>query len=219
MSFQRFMLLVAVWIIIGWWMSFTPISDETVPYTMLGVSVLFIILVAYVRKQYWWKQLLWIGAVWVFGILIEYIGITTCFPYGCFRYSSYVWPQFLGTFPWLLVMIRPILVVTITQRTVGWKQPLLYAFSWWVLLMMVDLFLDPVAVHQWLRSYHNLVWQWLQPRYNVPRSNFLWWILTWTLSTFIFRALSPLLLWDKYLRYTGLVIMTMYVSAFFFLFG
>lgn len=109
-------------------------------------------------------------AVAVFGYMIESIGVLTCFPYGCFSYSEQLWPKILDIVPWLLVATRPPLVLWVWSRVHTWKQ------YWWLiravwgglLLVMIDLILDPIAVMMGLRSFTG--WGFW---FGVPLSNFM----------------------------------------------
>ena len=80
-----------------------------------------------------------------------------------------VGPQFLGTFPFALLIIRPLLVVSIMQFVPkeAWAGRWLAALVGGLFLTLFDMILDPVAVQQWLWMYTEAVWYW------VPSSNFL----------------------------------------------
>jgi uncharacterized membrane protein len=54
----------------------------------------------------------------------------------------------------------------------------------WLLLVLVDLVLDPVAIHQWF-------WTFTDPgvRHNVPLANFIWWFVSGSLGTYILLSL------------------------------
>ena len=136
-------------------------------------------------KSWWMRWIAWIVALWIFALVIEYIGTTTCFPYGCFEYTSLLWPH-LGPIPFLLLCIRPVLVYSMiwVASLLPWEK---YHRALWSILclLLLDLALDPVHVAQGIWSYTNKVW-----RYSVPRSNCLWWLFTGSISIFLFFAIT-----------------------------
>lgn len=121
--------------------------------------------------------------IWIIGCTIEWVGIATCRPYGCFEYSDLLWPKFFNTFPYLLMWVWPFIVVSIAhlipkKRT--WRQ----FIAWGVLLLLIlDLALDPVHINQWIRSYNHTG----RNRFGVPLQNFFWWIITGGLSMRLFQ--------------------------------
>ena len=125
----------------------------------------------------------WIAlvAVAIWGLFIETIGITTCFPYGCFAYSEQLWPSIAWWAPRLLLATYPPLVLWIYQYLrkldIFWRQSRL---MWGFGLMLVDFILDPIAVQMGLWSY-----PWGGLWFGVPVSNFLWRILSGTISMII----------------------------------
>lgn len=211
---------IMTWLVVWRWMVNTPLSTDVTPYaTLIVTATLFIALAVYCYFFYWIKAIAALLWIWALGVIVEYIGIRTCIPYGCFEYSEYVWPQFFWTFPYALFFIWPIIVVLMAQA-IGrckeffalWSRPLGLAFVWWLLLVLLDLFLDPVAVHQGLWSY-----VWWGARYGVPIQNYLWWIFTWTLSSYWLVWLVPKIIDDKLLRILATIMFVMYLSWFFFL--
>lgn len=119
--------------------------------------------------------------IWLVGCTIEGIGITTCRPYWCFTYAELLWPKFFDTFPLILFGIWPFLVLSIAHLVppkFTWKD---FVSVWVLLLLILDLALDPVHITQWIRSYES-VWY---NRFGVPLQNFVWWILTWWISMYI----------------------------------
>lgn len=202
------MLYIILWAIIWWWMMRTPLSAENAWISSLWIVFLWLIVCFYIGKNYWKKALLWVLWVGLFGIFIEFIGIKTCFPYGCFQYSDLVGWKFLWTFPYTLLFLWPVIVCGIIQFIPYRGKLLLSAFLWWITLAIFDLFLDPVAVAQWLWIYDIQQW------YGVPWSNYLWWILTWTMSSWILLRWSSILLGDRFLKKLGCVLVGMYVMWF-----
>lgn len=126
----------------------------------------------------WWISLIAIGIFWY---VIESIGVLTCFPYWCFWYSNQLGIKLFNIVPLMLIFTRPPLVLWIwsvvkNQLWRWWKMRLV----WWIWLVIIDLVLDPIAVLMWLWSYP---WWWIW--FNVPLSNFLWRMLSGTISMII----------------------------------
>ncbi len=83
--------------------------------TMMIISMLLLSL-AWLYFSYCSGKTQWIITfllIWIIGCTIEWIGIATCRPYGCFQYSDLLWPKFLETFPYLLMWVRPFIVISI----------------------------------------------------------------------------------------------------------
>ncbi len=132
--------------------------------------------VKYISK---WRIALALISIW--WLLIETIGIITCFPYGCFNYSEQLWPKIIGWAPRLLLATYPPLVLWVYQYVkklnFSWRKS---RIGGWIWLMLVDLILDPIAIQMWLWSYPGW-WFW----FGVPLSNFLGRILSGTIATLI----------------------------------
>lgn len=153
-------------------------------------------------KTQWIMTYLFIGSI---GCMIEWIGIATCRPYGCFQYSDLLWPKFFNTFPYLLMWVRPFIVISISHLIPSsytwWK----YISLWIVLLLILDLALDPVHIAQWIWSY-NEPWP---HRFGVPLQNFIWWIITWSLSMWVVEKRRSLMK-NTIRTYTGIALMTLF---------
>ncbi len=162
--------------LIGRWMSY--ISQTMI----LSWMTVFLLCLwwwyAWVSWKVWWRQwVIWFVSLGIFALCIEYIGSTTCFPYGCFEYSStlgiHLWP-----IPLLLILIRPIMVLSMVSVASVFTQK---KIAWWILsvvfLIILDLALDPVHVSQGIWTYAEA-----QGRYGVPLTNYLGWIFSGTIS-------------------------------------
>lgn len=205
---------VSCGIVLWWGMMTFPVQQDTGIYVMWVVLGMWAILLSYILSRYGiWAMngVLCVAFLWV---IVEYIGIRTCIPYGCFTYSDLVWLRFLWTFPYALFVIWPLLVLCIMQfvpkQLPFWQQCLV----WWVFLTTLDVFLDPVAVSQWVRSYMDW-WIW----FGVPWTNYLWWLMTGTISMWCMIYGSNVLRDDSFFIRLGLVFMSMYVVGFIFLIG
>lgn len=135
----------------------------------------------------WWISL---GAIALWGVVIETIGITTCFPYGCFTYSEQLWPKILWWAPRLLLATYPPLVLWVYQQILRLRHLLwqgrkekswpLLRIMWGLWLVAVDLVLDPIAVRMGLWSFEQSGW-----RFGIPWTNFAGWMLSGTVAMII----------------------------------
>jgi putative membrane protein len=155
-------------------------------------------------------------------IIIEGFGVLSGFPYGSFFYTDLTGFKLFGVVPWTIAfafipLLLGIFVIILNYFKTLWKVVLLTA----LLLMCVDLVLDPVYVYLG-------IWIWITPGiyYGVPLSNFGGWIFTGLITAFvlfallqwksvdskdppIFIALSLILtlaFWSGYILWAGLVI-------------
>lgn len=117
----------------------------------------------------------------VFGILIETIGIYTCFPYGCFSYGESMGAKLFGTTPWTIAFAWAPLVLG--AYALVWKPEksnFKLIAQGTTLLVVIDLVLDPVAAALGF-------WIWESPGlyYGIPFSNFMGWILSGTMGMYI----------------------------------
>jgi len=209
-------LTILLWLITWRWMMRTPLDPADARISGIVFAVLWALLIGMLWYRYWFRALRWVIAVAVFGVIVEYVGITTCVPYGCFEYSGLVGPQFMETFPRWLLVIRPLIVVSIVQFIPKWSANvrILASFVGWLFLMLFDMVLDPVAVAQWLWTYTDPgIW------YGIPRSNFLWWIVTGTISCWLILWLSPIIWGDWILKKIGRFLTAMYCMAFLVVIG
>lgn len=147
------------------------------------------------------KGVVWLVLLGLCGYTIESLGILTCFPYGCFEYSDQLGPKLFGLVPWMLFFTRPPLVIGVWglieqhgARIAGpafwkyWIRRVLKWHCWGLLLVLVDLVLDPIAVRMGLWSYPE--WGFW---FGVPLSNFAGWMLSGTVGI----AILNLLIWSR----------------------
>lgn len=147
--------------------------------------------------------------IWIIGCTIEWIGIATCRPYGCFQYSDILWPKFLETFPYLLMWVRPFIVISIAHlvpKKWTWRQ---YVGIWVLLLLFLDLALDPVHIKQWIRSYNHTG----RNRFGVPLQNFFGWIITGGLSMRLFQKRKNTITHEAW-YYSGIALMILFWTQF-----
>jgi len=119
--------------------------------------------------------------------LMEWIGSATGFPFGAYAYSALLQPQVLGVpllipLAWLM-MLPPAWAVTsaIVRPGGAWQARLIFALVAGVAFTAWDLYLDPQKV---ARGF----WVWADSSggyFGIPWSNFLGWLLTSALVTFL----------------------------------
>lgn len=130
-------------------------------------------------RLYKWRWMITLGIIWLFGYIIESIWVLTCYPYGCFHYSEQLWPKIFGIVPYMLFFTWPPLVFGVWSRIKDIRLSYIYkALLGGIILMGLDLVLDPIAVWMWLWSYPG-GWFW----FRVPLSNFVWRVISWSIST------------------------------------
>jgi putative membrane protein len=186
-----------------------PVQPEHGIRVAIGTACIWIALVSYLWRTYGSKGVFAVAALGLLWVIVEYIGIKTCIPYGCFVYSELVWPRFFGTFPYALFVIRPTLVILMSSWISVHTNRLLQVMMGSILLITLDIFLDPVAVYQWVRSY-DPVWVW----YGVPLTNYLGWIPMSLVSVWLLLKILPQIIWDATLKKSATVIVLTYLTFF-----
>lgn len=164
-------------VVLAWWYFLWVIPTNSISMTLSSIFLwslgIFLCFTSGKRKGVLFFLL--IGLIWS---TIEYIGLRTCRPYGCFSYSDLFWPKLFGTVPILLTIMRPIFVLGIAHLVPSrywWRR---FVIRWTILLLILDLALDPVHIWQGIRSYESTRYN----RFGVPLQNFFWWIITGSLS-------------------------------------
>ena len=108
----------------------------------------------------------------ILACLIEYVGLTTGFPYGDFYYSKLAGPKLVDTLPISVAFAWPPLVIGSyflfhkEERLLQDIRPVLF-------LVAMDMVIDPAAVELGL-------WGWLEGGlyYNVPLINYFGWLVS-----------------------------------------
>lgn len=155
-----------------------PVEKTSLLVSLLLLSLAGLLFSWQAGKRKWVATYL---LIWLIGCTIEGIWIVTCRPYGCFSYSDLLWPKFFDTFPFLLLGVWPFLVISIAHlvpKRFTWKHFISIGV---LFLLVLDLALDPVHIHQWIWSYTPTTYN----RFGVPLQNFIWWIITGGLSMWV----------------------------------
>lgn len=132
------------------------------------------------------KGILIMIALGIFALLIETIALHTGFPYSHFEYVASFGYRLFDTTPWtVFIAWSPLVIGTyaLSQKwTSGpWRRWLVYI----LLLVAVDMVLDPGAVARGLWTYTNGgLW------YDVPLTNFLGWVFSGTIAFGIIKIIS-----------------------------
>ena len=144
------------------------------------ISVLAILLLAFpafwafVKHLGYKKGLLVLGCLSIFAILIESIGVATGFPYGEFFYSADLGWRVFGLVPWTVPFAWvPLLIGAAALSSVFVKRAIPRIFLTAIILVMMDLVLDPAAVYAGLWSYPDGGWY-----FGVPWTNFAGWFFS-----------------------------------------
>lgn len=151
---------------------------------VMMVMIVGLSYVPFVRYRWWrgWYVLFMLGLT---AVIIEYIAIKTCVPYGCFVYTDQLWYKLLDTVPWtvlfgwtpLVMMIDSLLQLYKKQRSsLSQRQ---YFLLGAMILVICDVMLDPWAVRAWFWVFGS---DYGFSRYNVPWVNFVWWIVSWVIG-------------------------------------
>lgn len=116
------------------------------------------------------------ATVMIAGLGLEYLGVTTGFPFGVYSYTGVLVPELAGGVPlaigfaWLLVVVGGIFTAKWAfQTSLVWAVCVAGA----VLAVGLDFLLEPVAYH--VKGYWR--WQEVDGYYGVPWSNFLAWLI------------------------------------------
>jgi len=114
-------------------------------------------------------------------LVIEYIGLITHFPYGEFYYNPSLSGQIHSSLPWTTgFSYLPFLLGAVSFSYFFTKKTLPRVIVSTILLLIFDLVIDPGAVAIGMWSYAN---QGLY--YGVPLTNFLGWIVSGAIMSFL----------------------------------
>jgi putative membrane protein len=196
-------------------------DDPGVPPAVPAVFLVALALPSYIALVRWLGPARGIALLLILSILplaVEGYAVATGIPYGGFTYSADLGYRAFGLVPWTVAFAYlPMLLgaVTLAGTAAGTSWTRLVPAGVLVLLL-VDLVIDPAVVHAGL-------WVWTDggAYYGVPTSNFAGWVLTGVVYIALFRliaggrpipgtvAASLLLIlafWTGYLTRSGLAI-------------
>lgn len=147
------------------------------------------------------------GLRWVFFLLLsgllalgfEYIWVQYCVPYGCFMYGDVLGAKLLATVPWtVFVGWTPLIIWVYAILTKYIDNRRLLILAWAILLTLIDMVMDPGAVLLWFRSFDAGGWY-----YNVPWSNFVWWLISGSVGMLLATILLNKVISDRQRVYSA----------------
>ena len=173
------------------------LSLDLMPFGMEWMSSLLLAMLGLTAGAWLWLNYGLSGAgigaaIFLLGLGLEYLGVSTGFPFGHYRYTGVLVPGSAGGVP-LAIGFAWLFIVVGGLFTTRW---LLGRFSWagrrqayWLVALVgaalvvgLDLLLEPVAFL--VKNY----WRWLEGDtgyYGVPWSNFIaWFIVAFVLNLF-----------------------------------
>jgi putative membrane protein len=146
----------------------------------------------------------------VFAIVLESFAVATGIPYGRFVYGEKIGAKVLGLVPWTVPFAwSPLLLASMTIARRWSSQPLAMSVLSGLVLVLIDIVLDPAAVAQQF-------WTWEHPGvfYQVPISNFAGWFLTGVIGSVLFqRLVDNSLLPPPNLLSSGFLILNFWTSV------
>lgn len=136
---------------------------------------------AFVHHSGWRKGLLVLVCLSIFALAIESVGVATGFPYGQFYYSADLGWRVFGLVPWTVPFAWiPLLLAAAGLASRVTARPVLRMLATALILVLMDLILDPAAVHAGLWRYSAGGWY-----FGVPWTNFAGWMFSGVLGAAI----------------------------------
>lgn len=152
---------------------------------LFGTLVMRLPIVAALTPLIHRRGALWLGGFVAYTYAIEWIGVTTDWPYGAFTYTIELGPMIAGVPVGLPVFFIPLVVnayLLALLVTGGSRATLPVALG---VVLAIDLVLDPAAVALGFWAYPSGAY------YGVPASNYAGWVLSGTVGVIaIDRALD-----------------------------
>lgn len=147
------------------------------PYLLLfGTIVMRLPLAGALAPLINWRAAAWLGVLVLYGYAIEWVGLTTGWPYGDFAYLIELGPMIEGVPLGLPVFFVPLVVnayLLAVLLTPGRVNPLPVALAF---VLAIDLVLDPAAVALGFWAFPEGIY------YGVPGSNYFGWLLSGTVG-------------------------------------
>jgi uncharacterized membrane protein len=147
------------------------------------------------------------GGIVAAGLVLEYVGVQTGFPFGSYRYTGVLAPALPGGVPvvigfaWLLIVVSSFCTARwlLGSRVSSARVLVGLAILGAILAVALDMLIEPVAYH--VKDYW--VWTAGDGYYGIPWSNFI----TWLVAAFaMILAMVALLKPEKRLRWKWLPI-------------
>jgi putative membrane protein len=122
----------------------------------------------------------------ILSIIVEGVAVVTGFPYGGFSYPETLGYKVLGLVPWSVPLAYvPFLLGSATLASQLFDSSWLrFGFGSSIILLAVDLVVDPAAVSAGLWAYTNA-----GAYFGVPLNNFMGWLLTGFVYSVLFLVL------------------------------
>ena len=195
----------------GFFVANIPVRPE-----LAVVSSLFVVIfalpsyIAVIRWLGWPHGLRLLLTLAVFAIVLESFAVATGIPYGRFVYGEKIGSKVFGLVPWTVPFAwSPLLLASMTIARRWSSQPVAMAVLSGLVLVLIDMVLDPGAVAQQF-------WTWEHPGifYQVPISNFAGWFLTGVIGSLLFqRLVDSSLLPPANLLSSGFLILCFWTSV------
>ncbi|MCX7878866.1 MAG: carotenoid biosynthesis protein, partial [Ignavibacteria bacterium] len=179
--------------------------------TSLFISIQALVTLILLITQYGVSSaLLCFGACSFFSFIIEYIGLSSGFPFGKYSYSGILQPMLAGVpiaivFAWFVLVVNSLLSLGNLHSVKFYITVFLSS----VMVMSVDLMLEPFA------SFINRFWIWENE--EIPLQNFI----SWFISSLILSSIVLLLIrkrikntQPKYIRNSSITILTLNILNF-----
>ena len=154
--------------------------------------------------------------LYCYALCIEYIALTTGFPYGSFVYTGPAGFKLFDILPltvgcaWIPLVIgahaasRSLLI----DHPTHWSRPLIRIVIATLILVATDLVLDPGAVAVGLWHYADTV-----GLYGVPWSNFMGWFLTGSIGLLLYDLLSRHTRWSETSKHDLWLLMSSWIAS------
>jgi uncharacterized membrane protein len=158
------------------------LSFGLMPFGMEWMSSLLLAMLGLAAGGWLWLNFgamgAWLGVgIFALGVLLEYVGVTTSYPFGRYSYTGVLVPELPGGVPlamgfaWLVIVVASLFTARWLLK--GRVSPWGVCIAGAALAVGLDLLLEPVAHH--IKGY----WRWLDAGgyYGVPWRNFAAWFV------------------------------------------
>ncbi len=171
-----------IWAILGLGMGFFGIQGDfwLIGY-LVNITLITPLVWGTVMMLGWKKAVVSTLLIGVLAIFVESLGLLTGWPYGEFRYLPGIGPLWQNFLPYILPI--SFLPLFLSAWTLSWlcQRPA----TIWLWMLILDLMLDPMAVHLGLWVYAEEGWY-----LGVPLSNFLGWMISGVVMNLVWWRLT-----------------------------